>query len=69
MRNDLFLKSIGAKVKAIRKSKRISVRTLGEMCGTDYANLSRFENGQINTNILLLKTIAEQLQIDLKELL
>lgn len=69
MNNGLFLKELGGKVKAIRKAKGLSVRALGEMCQTDYSNLNRFENGQINTNILLLKTIAEKLEVDLKELL
>ena len=69
MRNDLFLKQLGAKVQALRKSKGISVRALGAMCDTDYSNLSQFENGRINTNILLLKTIAKQLNVDLKDLL
>lgn len=69
MNNGQFLKELGAKIKALRKSKGITVRALGTMCDTDYSNLSRFENGQINTNILLLKTIAEQLKVDLKDLL
>ncbi len=69
MKNDIFLKELGSKVKTLRKAQRISVRALGEMCQTDYSNLSRFENGQVNPHILLLKSIAENLQVDLKELL
>lgn len=69
MNNGTFLKELGGKVKAIRKAKGLSVRALATMCGTDYSNLSRFENGQKNLYILSLKLIAEQLEIDLKELL
>lgn len=69
MNNGLFLKELGAKVKAIRKAKGLSVRALAKMCGTDYSNLSRFENGQKNLYLLSLKLIAEKLEVDLKELL
>jgi hypothetical protein len=37
---------IGGRVKAARKAKKITVRQLGEMCDTDYSNLSRFETGK-----------------------
>jgi transcriptional regulator with XRE-family HTH domain len=69
MNNGLFLKELGGKVKAIRKQKGLSVRALAAMCGTDYSNLSRFENGQKNLYLLSLKLIAEKLEVDLKELL
>ena len=60
-----FLKELGAKVKTLRMSKGIKVRELGEMCQTDYANLSRFENGQVNIRIMTLKTIADKLGVEL----
>lgn len=69
MRNDLYLKELGCKVKAFRKAQGITVRQLGEMCQTDYSNLSRFENGQVNITILSLKMIAEKLNIELKDIL
>ena len=69
MNNGIFLKELGGKVKAIRKAKGLSVRALAAMCGTDYSNLSRFENGQKNLYLLSLKLIAEKLEVDLKELL
>lgn len=69
MSNDVFLMELGGRVKALRKSKGISVRKLGELCQTDYSNLSRFENGQVNPHILLLKSIADVLRVDVKEFL
>jgi len=69
MNNGIFLKQLGGKVKSIRKAKGLSVRALAAMCGTDYSNLSRFENGQKNLYLLSLKLIAEKLEVDLKELL
>lgn len=65
MKNDLFLKELGAKVKALRMSKGIKVRDLGAMCQTDYSNLSRFENGQVNIRIMTLKSIADKLGVEL----
>lgn len=69
MRNDLFLKQIGSRIKTIRQSKGITVRRLGELCDLDYANLSRMESGKQNILVLTLKNIADALEIDVKELL
>ena len=68
MNNGIFLKQLGGKVKAIRKAKGLSVRALAALCGTDYSNLSRFENGQKNLYLLSLKLIAEKLEVELSEL-
>jgi transcriptional regulator with XRE-family HTH domain len=68
-RTNPYLLTVGKKVQFIRKSKKITVRKLGEMCDTDYSNLSRFENGQINTNLLLLKRIADELGVKMKDFL
>ena len=68
MRNNSYLKVIGDKVKKARMAKKVSVRRLGEMCGTDYSNLSRFENGQVNIRLSTLKCIADKLQVDIKDL-
>lgn len=66
-RNDNFLKEVGSKLKAIRKSKGVSVRLLGSMCNLDFSNLSRFENGQKDMRISTLKLIADKLEVDVKE--
>jgi transcriptional regulator with XRE-family HTH domain len=68
MNNDLFLKQLGSRIKAARQSKGISVRRLGELCDLDYANISRLENGTQNARLLTLKSIADVLMIDIKEL-
>jgi transcriptional regulator with XRE-family HTH domain len=53
----------------IRKAQGITVRKLGEMCQTDYSNLSRSENGQMNIHLPTLKGIAEALNINIKDFL
>lgn len=66
-RNDKYLREVGGRLKAIRKSKRISVRLLGAMCAIDYSNLSRFENGQKDMRISTIKLIADKLGVDVRD--
>jgi transcriptional regulator with XRE-family HTH domain len=66
---DPYLKDVGARIKAIRKEKKISVRDLGALCGLDYSGLSRLENGQHSARLLTLKSIADVLQMDVKDFL
>ncbi len=67
MRNDIYLKTMGKKIQAIRKSKKITVRTLGQMCELDYSSISRIETGQYSSRILTLKNIADKLNVDVKD--
>jgi transcriptional regulator with XRE-family HTH domain len=69
MRNDLFLKEIGRKVKAARKANKLSLPKLSAACGINVSNLWFLENGQRNMHILSLKAIADVLKMDVKELL
>jgi transcriptional regulator with XRE-family HTH domain len=69
MYKDPYLKEIGARIQAIRKGKKITVRALGELCQLDYSCLSRIEGGQYSSGILTLKTIAEKLGVDIKDIL
>ena len=69
MKNNIFLKQIGSKVKAIRKAQKISLRELGKLCDIDFGHLSRLENGTQNTHILTLKDIADVLKVDVKDLI
>lgn len=64
-----YTKKVGNKVRVTRKEKGITVRKLGAMCGIDYANLSRFENGYQDILLLMLKEIADALNVNVKDLL
>lgn len=66
---DPYLLEIGQKCKQARKSKRITLRVLGEMCEMDFAHISRLENGQKDLHLLTLKKIADKLEVDIKELI
>lgn len=69
MRNDIFLKEMGKRIKAARNEKKITLRELGILCQLDYGSISRIENGQKDSHILTLKNIADKLNVDVKDLL
>ena len=69
MRNDIFLKEIGKRIKATRNEKKITLRELGRLCELDYGSISRIENGQKDSHVLTLKNIADKLNIDVKDLI
>jgi len=67
MRNELYLKEMGKKIKAIRKMKKITLDRLSHLCTIDVSALSFIENGKRNAHILTLKSIAEVLEVDVKD--
>lgn len=69
MRDGIFLKQMGAKIKAVRNSKGITLRQLGEMCNLDHGSVCRIENGQKNSYLLTIKTIADKLEVDVTDFL
>lgn len=68
MRSDPYLKEIGARIQAIRKAKKITIRKLGEMCELDYSSLCRLEGGQYASKITTLKNVADKLGVDIKDI-
>lgn len=69
MSNDVFLKEMGAKVTKARKANRMTLQHLSDLSGINISNLWFLEQGQRNAHILTLKSIADVLKIDLKDLL
>ena len=67
MRNDIYLKEMGMTIKAVRKSKRLSLERLGELTGINMSNLWFVEAGRRDTHILTLKSIADVLEVDVKD--
>lgn len=66
---DPFLVEIGERMRTIRKSKRITLRQLSQMCGIDFGHLSRLENGRKNSCLLTLKKVADKLEVNLEDLI
>jgi transcriptional regulator with XRE-family HTH domain len=69
MKEDVFLKEIGRKVKAARLGNKLSLPKLSAASGINVSNLWFLENGQRNMHILTLKSIADVLKMDVKEFL
>jgi transcriptional regulator with XRE-family HTH domain len=67
MRNDIFLKEMGSKIKAIRNEQKLTLRELGKLCNLDSGSISRIETGQKNSYLLTLKNIADKLGVDVKD--
>lgn len=56
-------------IKNIRKSKKISLRKLSDMTGISRAYLYDLENNRrFNPTIFILKKIAEELDVNIKDL-
>jgi len=69
MNNGEYLKAMGAKIRATRKSKGIHLRDLGKACNLHFGAISEIENGKRNSYLLTLKTIADVLEVDVKDFL
>lgn len=69
MDNDKFLLEMGQKIRAARKAKKIPIDQMANLSKIDMANLSFLERGMRNCHILSLKSIADVLEMDVKEFL
>lgn len=67
MKDNLFLKEMGAKIRAAREAKGLYLRDLGKMCNIHYGAICEIEKGKRNSYILTLKNIADKLDVDVKE--
>ena len=67
MKDNIFLKEMGSKIKSIRNDRKISLRELGKLCNLDYGSICRIESGQKDSHILTLKNIADKLGVYVKD--
>ncbi|QJD95980.1 helix-turn-helix transcriptional regulator [Mucilaginibacter robiniae] len=59
----------GRHLESLRKSKNLSLRKLAQNCNIDYADIKRYENGEINVTLLSVIELANGLGISAKELM
>lgn len=64
-----FAKRLGDNIRIQREHKELSMEALAALANMGYSQLSRIENGQINTSIYNLYSIAEALNIHISILL
>lgn len=69
MQNDIFLKEMGQKIRIARKAKKMPINVLADLSKIDMSNLSFLERGERNCHILSLKSIADVLEVDVKDFL
>ncbi len=69
METDIFLKEMGEKIRTARKAKKIPIDKMAVLSKIDMSNLSFLERGMRNCHILSLKSIADVLEVDIKEFL
>jgi transcriptional regulator with XRE-family HTH domain len=60
---------MGSKVRAYRKTKKLSMQYVGDAIGMNISNLSFLERGKTNPHLLTLKSIADVLEVDVKDFL
>lgn len=63
-----ILIEIGARIKAIRKEKKLTQSDLANLCDFEKATMSRIESGQTNVTIFTLFKISNALNIHISEL-
>lgn len=67
MRNDIYLKQMGSKIRAARKAKKMSMESLGAKIQMNISNISFIERGKTNPHLLTLKSIADVLNVNVKD--
>lgn len=60
---------IGKRIKQLREAKNISQVELANLCSFEKSNMNRLEAGNTNSTVNTLETIAENLEVDIMELL
>lgn len=62
------LKTLGNRLKELRKGKGLTLKELGYLVDKDPQSISRVEMGDINPTYLYLLDICKGLEIDIEEL-
>jgi len=60
---------VASKIRAARKAKRLSLEGLGELINMNMSNLSFIERGRTIPHLLTIKSIADKLGVDMKDLI
>ncbi len=69
MESNTFLIEMGQKIRTARKAKKIPIDKMATLTKIDMSNLSFLERGMRNCHILSLKSIADVLEMDVKDFL
>ena len=61
--------TVGEKIRAVRKERKMTQKRLGNILGMDTTRISQYETGQRNPKIETLSKIADALGVSVAELL
>jgi transcriptional regulator with XRE-family HTH domain len=59
---------IGATVRKLRMDRKMTILSLAHQSGLEYSQVSRIENGKINTSIYQLYLISRTLQVEVSDI-
>lgn len=59
--NATYREEIGRQLAELRAKRGLSTRQLAELCGVNFANICKIENGKYNVSIDILGKICEVL--------
>ena len=66
MSNGQYLKTVGAKVKAARLERKMTLQQVSKKVNFHYSSISFMENGKCNMHLLTLKSFADLYGMDIK---
>ncbi len=69
IRDEKYLKTLGKRIKEIRKQKGISTYDLSYESNVSRSQINSIEKGDINTSICTLKAIADAMELKVKDLI
>lgn len=69
VKDPVFLKKIGSRIRYIRKEKKLSQLQLAVLMDNHAEQIGRIERGELNVTIGTLQKIAESLNIPVSHLL
>lgn len=64
-----ILKNFGARLKELRKEKKLSLRKLSNNCKVDFSKIAQMEKGLINPTLLTIAELAKGLDVEVKSLM
>jgi transcriptional regulator with XRE-family HTH domain len=64
-----FLEHMGKRIRAIRLKRGMTLRDIEKLNVTDFGHLCRIESGKIGCTILLLKKLADAMNVKVRDFL
>lgn len=64
--NATYRKEIGRQLAELRAKRGFSTRRLAELCGVNFANISKIERGAYNVSIDILGKVCEALGAEIR---